>query len=149
MPKHSGGCHCGEIKFQTELDPMMIVKCNCERCRRLFGTVAVSALYTEEEIGIEGPSSSYEFLGGSGMPLWSHFCEKCGCRVFAKAESFPGMVMMSLGSFDNSQELKPKGEIFTNYKLDWLKDDGCIEERFEEAAVEERLMSLLETLENR
>ncbi len=22
MPKHSGGCHCGEIKFETELDPM-------------------------------------------------------------------------------------------------------------------------------
>ena len=59
------------------------------------------------------------------------------------------MIEIPIGVQDKSRELKPKSEIFNNYKLPWLKDDGCIQESFEEAAVEERLMMLLETLENR
>ena len=49
---------------------------------------------------------------------------------------------------EKSTEFIPKSEIFTNYKLPWLQNDGCIEESFE-AAVSERLMLLLEELENR
>ena len=149
MSKHTGGCHCGAVKFETDLDPMMVGKCNCERCRRLNGTFAVSAFYSEDEISIKGNSSIYNFTGGSGMAVASHFCDACGCRVYGKADSFPGMVTISLGAFDNPHSFKPRGEIYTNYKLDWVKDDGCIEERFEEAAVEERLMSLLTSLEDR
>ena len=59
------------------------------------------------------------------------------------------MIVIPIGVLDKSLELKPKSEIFNNYKLPWLKDDGCIQESFEESAVEERLMMLLETLENR
>ena len=54
MSKHTGGCHCGAVKFKTDLDPMMVGKCNCERCRRLNGTFAVSAFYSENEISIKG-----------------------------------------------------------------------------------------------
>ena len=54
-----------------------------------------------------------------------------------------------IGAFDDPHAFKPKGEIYTNYKLNWLKDDGCIQESFEEAAVEERLMALLTGLEDR
>ena len=149
MLKHTGGCHCGAIKFSTELDPMMVGKCNCNRCRRLFGTLAIGVFYAEDEITIEGDISSYGFEGGSGMPVTTHFCNKCGCRIFGKADSFPGMITMVLGAFDDPHAFKPKGEIYTNYKLNWLKDDGCIQESFEEAVVEERLMALLTGLEDR
>ena len=54
-----------------------------------------------------------------------------------------------IGIFEKSELFKPKSEIFTNYKLPWLQNDGCIVESFEEAAVGERLMLLLEELEKR
>ena len=76
MHKHTGGCHCGEIKFSKELDPMMVAQCNCNRCRRLFGTPAIGVFYAEDEITIEGDISSYGFECGSGMPVTTHFCNK-------------------------------------------------------------------------
>ena len=54
MHKHTGGCHCNAIKFSTELDPMMGGQCNYNRCRRLFGTLAIGVFYAEDEITIEG-----------------------------------------------------------------------------------------------
>jgi len=69
-------------------------------------------------------------LDGSGMAVQSHFCAICGCRIFGKAESFPGMIVVSIGVLDKSLELKPKSEIFNNYKLPWLKDDGMYSRKF-------------------
>ena len=149
MSKHTGGCHCGNVSVKSDLEPMLVGKCNCGRCRKLTGVVAVSAMFGEDEIEVQGETSVYQYTGGSGMAVESHFCATCACRIFAKAESFPGMMMIPIGVLDKSLELKPKGEIFNNYKLPWLKDNGCIQERFEESAVEERLMMLLEKLENR
>ena len=149
MSKHSGGCHCGAVKLATELEPMVVNLCNCNRCRILFGSVAIAALYADEEIRVTGETTVYNYLGGSGMEVSAHFCPICGCRIVTIAEAFPGMGAYPIGVFEKSIEFKPKSEIFTNYKLPWLENDGCIVESFEEAAVGERLMLLLEELENR
>ena len=149
MSKHTGGCHCGKVTIKTDLEPMLVNRCNCARCRKLLGVVAVAAMFGEDEVEIQGEVSVYEYTGGSGMPVKSHCCSTCGCRISGKADSCPGMIAIAIGVFDKSLELKPKSEIFNNYKLSWLEDDGCIKERFDESAVEERLMMLIETLENR
>ena len=149
MSKHTGECHCGKVTVKSDLEPMLVTKCNCARCRKLYGVVSVSAMFAEDEVEIRGETSMYQYTGGSGMPVESHFCVICGCRIFGKAEAFPGMIVVVVGVLDKSLELKPKSEIFNNYKLPWLKDDGCIQERFEESAVRERITMLLETLENR
>ena len=149
MSKHTGGCHCGKIKLETDLDPMLVSMCNCGRCRTLFGAVALGAMYADEEVSVVGETKAYEFIGGSGMQVVNHFCADCGCRIYSVAESFPGMEAFVVGAFDNATSFQPKGEIFTNYKLPWLKDNGCIQESFEEAAVSERIMILLEALEDR
>ena len=47
------------------------------------------------------------------------------------------MIVIPIGVLDKSRELKPKSEIFNNYKLPWLKDDGCIQKSVEESVVEE------------
>ena len=149
LSKNIGGCHCGAVKLETDLNPMIVNLCNCNRCRVLTGSIAIAALYSDEEINMAGETKTYNYLGGSGMEVVNHFCPNCGCRIVSFAEAFPGIGAYPIGIFEKSTEFIPKSEIFTNYKLPWLQNDGCIEESFEEAAVGERLMLLLEELENR
>ena len=149
MIKHQGGCHCGQIQFTTEYDPLLVGQCNCTRCRRLYGTMSVGAMFGENELEVSGETYEYTFNGGSGMPVHLHSCSTCGTRIYAEPEAFGGMVYVLLGSFDNSLEFEPKGEIFTKYKMRWLRDNGCIQESFEEAAVLERMQALMENLDQR
>ena len=72
------------------LDPLMVGQCNSTSCMRLDGTLTISVFYAEDETTIEGDTSSYDFEGGSGMPVTTHFCDKRGCRNFGKADPFPG-----------------------------------------------------------
>lgn len=149
MIKHQGGCHCGKVRFTTEYDPLLVGQCNCTRCRRLYGTMSVGAMFGENELEVSGETYEYTFNGGSGMPVHLHSCSTCGTRIYAEPEAFGGMMYVLLGSFDNSLEFEPKGEIFTKYKMRWLRDNGCIQESFEEAAVVERMQALMENLDQR
>ena len=149
MIRNQGGCHCGKVRFTTEYDPLLVGQCHCARCRRLFGTVAVSAMFGKDEVEITGETVEYTFNGGSGMPVHLHSCPTCSTRVYGEPEAFNGVIGIVLGAFDNSLEFEPKGEIFTNYKMKWLRDSGCIRESFEEAAVMERMQAMMENLDQR
>ncbi|MEE2715950.1 MAG: GFA family protein [SAR324 cluster bacterium] len=149
MIKHQGGCHCGQIRFSTEYDPMLVFQCNCQRCRRMTGSISVGAMYGVPEIEITGTPKEYVTPGGSGMPVRYFFCAECGTRVYAIPEAIEGFMGISLGAFDDPMQFEPKGEIFAKYKMPWLRDSGCIQESFEEGAVTERMQMMLENLDQR
>ena len=145
MSEHNGGCHCGKVKF-TAKDPIISVACNCKRCRKLSCSLHLGVIFSEENFSVDGELSSYEYVGGSGNRVHSKFCGTCGSKIYSKAELFEGLVSVKLGVLDDALDFPPQMEVFTNYKLNWLKDNGCIKESFEEAAVAERLTSILENL---
>ena len=149
--KHTGGCLCGQYKFETELDPMLIIQCNCSKCRKLSGSYQIGCLYSEDEIQESGETDVYEFEGGSGFINTVHFCINCHvrCKTHPAKEVMEGMVGIPLGIFDTAKSLSPKAEIWTAEKLPFLKTDDCIAESFEDSGIAERLNALLENLENR
>ena len=121
MSKNIGGCHCGAVKLETDLNPMIVNLCNCNRCRVLTGSIAIAALYADEEINLTGETKTYNYVGGSGMEVVNHFCPNCGCRSF-HCGSISGVY--PVGIFEKSTEFIPRSEIFTNYKLPWLQTMG-------------------------
>ncbi len=149
--KHTGGCLCGQYGFETELDPMLIIQCNCTKCRKLSGSYQIGRLYSVEVIEEKGDTSCYEFEGGSGFINTVHFCVNCHvrCKTHPAPEIMDGMVGIPLGIFDTAKNLSPKAEIWTSEKLPFLKTDECVSESFEDSGIAERLNALLENLESR
>lgn len=149
--KHYGGCHCGNFKFETNLDPMFVIQCNCSICRRISGSIALHCAYGETEIEISGETNSYSFKGGSGYETTAHSCKKCYTRVYniPAAEVMEGIISLPLGVFDTAKNLTPKVEIWTEDKLPFIKNADSILESFEGNAITERLTNLLESMGNR
>ena len=149
--KHTGSCLCGQYSFETELDPMLFIQCNCTKCRKLSGSYQIGCLYSVEEIQEKGDTSSYAFEGGSGFINTVHFCihRHARCKTHPAAEIMEGMVGIPLGIFDTAKNLSPKAEIWTSEKLPFLKTDDCVSESFEDSGIAERLTALPENLDNR
>ena len=59
--KHQGGCHCQQFSFETDIDPMLIVQCNCKSCRRITGSINIGCLYWEREVKFMGETNVYKF----------------------------------------------------------------------------------------
>ena len=70
-------------------------------------------------------------------------------RVYITPEFLEGFQLGALGTVDDSLQFKPNMEIFTNYKVTWTHDNGCLKESFEESAVIERIGAMMENLDQR
>lgn len=150
MIKHQGGCHCGNIKFSTEYDPMLVMACHCKTCDKMLGVgTGVTAIYGEEEVSFEGELKRYSLRGSSGNQLHYEFCGNCGNNIVTKPDLIAGMMYIHVGSFDNPQAFTPKVEIWNKTKPVWFKSEGCIVESFEDNGSLERIQMLMENLDQR
>ena len=146
---HAGACHCKRVTFNTELAPMLVFQCNCNSCRRFTGSMGVRAMYASDEVEWTGEVSEYVYEGGSGGNIYTQSCPICHTNTYTTLDFMEGITVIPIGMFDESKTLLPKLEIWTESKLSWLKDDGCIENRVPDMGVQERLLQLLEALEDR
>ena len=147
--KYEGSCHCGQVKFQTDLRPMLIHQCNCTSCRKFTGSVRVACNYLSDEVEWSGAVSEYVFQGGSGGNIYTQCCPNCHSFAYATFDYLEGVTSIPLGMFNDPHGLMPSLEIWTDSKLSWLQDDGCIKNSVPDSGTKERLIELLESLENR
>ncbi|MEE2745536.1 MAG: GFA family protein, partial [Pseudomonadota bacterium] len=140
--KYDGHCHCSQVKFETDLLPMIVLQCNCTSCRSLTGMMGVRAIYAQDEVNWTGAVSEYVYQGGSGGNIYTQHCPNCHTNAYATLEAMEGVYSIPIGMFSDPTIMKPKLEIWTDSKLDWVKDDGCISNSVPDSGVQERLMSL-------
>ncbi|MBE9550380.1 MAG: GFA family protein [Proteobacteria bacterium] len=95
---HSGGCHCGEVRFKVwaEAD-IKAVKCNCSICRMTgFLHLIVSA---EEFDLVAGKDSltNYQFNTKTAQHF---FCKHCGIKSFYIPRSHPAGYSVNVNCLD-------------------------------------------------
>lgn len=149
MSLRNGSCHCGHVKCETELAPMLVWSCNCNSCRRYTGFMGVRAAYGSDEIKFTGATSEYVYQGGSGGNIYTESCPNCHTACYATFDFMEGVTVVPIGVFDDPHSLTPKLEVFTEHKLNWVSDKDVIQHRFPDQGLKERLVALLESLENR
>ena len=51
----TGGCHCGQITYEAELDPQRVVICHCSDCQKLTGSpFRVTTVVSEDDLMVVG-----------------------------------------------------------------------------------------------
>lgn len=95
---HSGGCHCGRVRFEVEAPAVIeATDCNCSICRKsgfLHLIVASSAfrlLQGEEAL------STYTFNTGAAR---HRFCSHCGIKSFYIPRSHPDGISVNVHCLD-------------------------------------------------
>jgi hypothetical protein len=98
----NGGCHCGAVRFEAELDgqPVPALNCNCSVCR-MTGFLHVMVPHSDFEL-VAGREAlvSYRFGTGAAEHL---FCGTCGVKSFYQPRSHPNAWSVNANCVD--QEL--------------------------------------------
>jgi hypothetical protein len=80
--KFVGGCHCGAIRFQVELDLAQVThRCNCTLCTKLAPTNAI-VKPTAFEL-LVGKDIVVDYQRGGDNPSHFPFCPRCGVHAYA------------------------------------------------------------------
>jgi hypothetical protein len=113
-----GGCLCGGIRYRTSGDPIAIVYCHCNSCRRASGAPVVAwAMWALD---------CFEFAAGkpgvyvSSPGVERRFCASCGTPLTYVADYMPDLVDVTVASFDNPRALAPQMHIWDSERVPWL-----------------------------
>jgi hypothetical protein len=97
----TGGCFCGEIRYQCEGPQLLKGLCFCRTCQMFSGGAGNLFMAVDAQ--------SFQFTKGTPKSFtnkdhpWSptrHFCGTCGVHLTARSERAPSAVLIKVGTLD-------------------------------------------------
>ncbi|MEJ8850785.1 GFA family protein [Variovorax rhizosphaerae] len=128
--KVEGGCHCGAIAFEAEVEPGTMGICHCADCQTLSGSAfRTTILATAGGFRLmKGSPRRYIKTAASGNRRVHAFCENCGSPLYACAEENPQTYSLRVGTIRQSRALgAPRREIWTRRRLAWVQLTDAME----------------------
>lgn len=126
--KIDGGCHCGYIAYEAEVDPAEVTICHCTDCQTLSGSAFRTAVPAAREVFRlrSGQPKIYVKTAESGAKRIQAFCPECGTSIYSTAVGDALVFMIRVGTARQRAELSPKRQIWCRSALDWVMDLGSI-----------------------
>ena len=123
--KVDGGCHCGFLKYEADVDPALAGICHCTDCQGLSGSAFSGFLPV--------PGAHVRLLGGrpriyvktaeSGNRRAQAFCPECGTRIYASEDSpDPQRLNLRIGTIRQRAQLAPKIQLWRRSAMPWVTD---------------------------
>ena len=81
MKTYHGGCHCGNVRYDVELELGEVVECNCSICSKTGTLLAFAGVNQFELKSGEDHLTDYQF---AAKKIHHVFCDRCGIRSFAR-----------------------------------------------------------------
>jgi len=117
----SGGCLCGQVRYETDAAPAWTALCYCRDCQRASGSGYIPVMgVVSGEMRITGETRAFQVTAAAGGASTRHFCPDCGSLIFGGLEG-PADDTMSVyvGTLDDPSVFVPRIAIFTRSRLPW------------------------------
>ena len=130
--KIDGGCHCGALMYEAEIDPESVTICHCTDCQRMSGSAFRTVIRTDENnfVMLSGEPKIYVKTAENGTPRAMGFCANCGTQIYGTSVGVgPKGYGIRVGTVTQSSQLKPVNQIWTRSAQPWLWEIEGLEAR--------------------
>jgi hypothetical protein len=125
-----GGCHCGNISYEAEIDPQQVIICHCTDCQKLSGSAFRTVVFVPESNFklLNGTLKTYVKVADSGNRREQTFCPECGTHIYATSVGGENRTVgLRVGTSRQRGELAPKKQYWGRSALDWVNGLATIE----------------------
>lgn len=121
----SGGCACGDVRYECSSEPLAMLNCHCRDCQRSSGAPFASGVVVPTNaVEIIGSPKAYSVRASSGVLATRSFCANCGSPLFTTGEAMPDFMSIRYTSFDDTSAFRPALDIWTSSAAPWV----CLDE---------------------
>ena len=117
----TGGCLCGEVRFEYSGQLGAAGLCHCADCRRCTGS-AFNISVPMEVRGfrvIKGSAKGFTKTADSGHLLTRHFCPACGSPLYTSSPRHPDLVYAKAGALDEPAGITLAHQSWTRSAVPW------------------------------
>ncbi len=111
----TGGCQCGNIRYQINAEPIGLYACHCSECRKQSGSVhglSLIVLTAAFEI-TAGTAKSWSRPTDRGTEMKCWFCGDCGNRIYHQSATWPDELSLKGGTLDQPVDVSAALHIWT------------------------------------
>ncbi len=124
----SGGCQCGEVRYEIEAAAAAALYCcHCRDCQKQSASAfGMSLILPRAAFRLrQGALALWATRSDSGAPKRGHFCPTCGVRIFHDGGPESATISLKAGTLDDTTPLRPAAQIWTTRAQGWvvLPDD--------------------------
>ncbi|MFN4016366.1 MAG: GFA family protein [Reyranella sp.] len=110
----TGGCYCGEIRYQSDNEPQASIQCHCRECQYITGGHPNAIVIL--------PLAGFSFTKGEpkafsrsdlARPVTRYFCPTCGTGIGTRSPARPESMIIKVGTLDDPSTFKAQAAIFT------------------------------------
>ncbi len=120
-----GGCFCGAIAYEADVDPEKVTICHCRDCQQLTGTAfRVTAPAQEGDYRItRGSPKIFIKTAASGAKRAQAFCPECGSHLYTTSVGEgPKIYGIRTGTARQRDQLVPRRQIWHGSRMKWLPE---------------------------
>jgi hypothetical protein len=93
MQKYSGGCHCGKVRYDVEMDFSGLITCNCSICTKKGTILGFVGDKQFKLLSGQNELADYQF---NQKQIHHLFCKTCGVTSFAHGTGPDGALMYAI-----------------------------------------------------
>lgn len=115
----TGGCQCGEVRYECADEPFALFVCHCTECRKQSASAFGMSLPIPRTAFrlTKGAPRFWSRHGGSGTEIRGAFCPDCGTRLWDEPQDAPDIVVLKGGSLDAPLDMAKAIHIWTASRL--------------------------------
>jgi hypothetical protein len=112
----SGGCLCGDCRYETGAEAINVRACHCRACQKVTG----GPFYARVLVPVEGLTVSGPVRWFASSPdVRRGFCAQCGATLFSERLSI-GAIGLTMGTLDEPGRFQPAEHIWVSAKQPWI-----------------------------
>lgn len=114
----TGGCQCGEVRYELAAAPDRVSICHCRDCQKSSGAPMVAWAMM--------PAGRFQLTKGTPRAVnssgdsWRYFCGHCGTGLYYINETFlPGLIDVQSVTLDDPATFPPGARVQTAEQPPW------------------------------
>jgi hypothetical protein len=123
--KIDGSCHCGNVSYEAEVDPLQVIICHCTDSQTLSGSAyrtVVPALGDSFKL-LSGKPKTYIKTAENGVKRAQVFCPDCGSPIYAgPVEGGSSMIGIRVGTCRQRGLLTPQKQYWSHSAQPWAQN---------------------------
>ncbi|MCO6417527.1 GFA family protein [Siccirubricoccus sp. KC 17139] len=114
----TGGCLCGEIRYEAHGTPFHPTLCHCRMCRLAAGAPVVAwfSVKREDYRLVAGTPARY----ASSPGVVRTFCPRCGTSLTFESAAHAAEIDITTASLDDPDAVPPQDHTRAAYRIGWV-----------------------------
>ncbi len=120
LPRYTGGCLCGAVRYVAEGEPSVSGHCYCADCRKASGSGFIPFMgFPAGAVRFSGETLKFVSPSARGGTATRNSCPVCGGLVFGGDREVDDSFTVYAGSLDDPSLFHPKVAIFARDRPAW------------------------------